>query len=177
MEQILNDMMNNELKFGLEDARVMISEPSNNSKECREQMTELMFEQFGVRSLYFANQPVLSLYASARTTGTVIDSGHGVTHCVPIYEGYAIPHATLTMPLAGKDLSEYMFQMLNKPGIIDKVEDDQFEFDVDVARVIKESFCQVAQDFDAEMKAAAEQKTIERKYLLPGTNKEITLSS
>ena len=64
------------------------------------------------------------MYASARTTGTVIDSGHGVTHCVPIYEGYAIPHATLTMPLAGKDLSEYMFSMLNKPGIIDKVEDD-----------------------------------------------------
>lgn len=109
MEHILNDMMNNELKYGLEDARVMVSEPSNNTKECREQVVELMFEQFGARSVYFANQPVLSLYASARTTGTVIDSGHGVTHCVPIYEGYAIPHATLTMPLAGKDLSEYMF--------------------------------------------------------------------
>jgi hypothetical protein len=44
MEHILDDMMNNELKFGLEDAKVMISEPSNNSKECREQIAELMFE-------------------------------------------------------------------------------------------------------------------------------------
>jgi len=67
--------------------------------------------------------------------------------------------------------------MLNKPGIIDKIEDDLYEFDVDGARVIKESFCQVAQDFDAEMKAAAEQKTIERRYTLPGTNKEIVLST
>lgn len=48
-------MMNNELKTGLEDSRVMISEPSNNTKDCREQMAELMFENFGVRSIYFAN--------------------------------------------------------------------------------------------------------------------------
>lgn len=80
----------------------------------------------------------MSLFASARTTGTVIDCGHGETHAVPIYEGYAIPHARLTMPIAGKDLSEYMFQMLSKPGIIENIKDDSFVFDVDCARFIKE---------------------------------------
>ena len=155
----------------------MVSEPPNSNQRIREEMAQLMFETFGVRCLYFANQPVLSLFASARTTGTVLDSGHGVTHCVPIYEGYAIPHAILTMPLGGKDLSEYMYNMINKSGIIDKHDEDSQEFDIDCARQIKESYCLVAQDFDAEMKAAQENKTIDREYVLPVSNKKITLST
>jgi actin-related protein len=55
IEKILQELMNNELKTGLEDAKVMISEPPNNSKEMREKLCELMFEEFGVRCLYFAN--------------------------------------------------------------------------------------------------------------------------
>lgn len=59
-----------------------------------------------------------------------MDCGHGVTYSVPIYEGYAIPHAILTMPIAGKALSEFMFDMLSKPGVIDKIDDDSFVFDI-----------------------------------------------
>lgn len=59
------------------------------------------------------------------------------------------------MPLSGKDLTEYMYQMLLKPGVIDKIDEDTV-FDLDSARFIKESYCTVAQDFDAEMKAASE---------------------
>ncbi|CDW85788.1 UNKNOWN [Stylonychia lemnae] len=177
LEHILTEMMNNELKSGFEDQKVMVSEPPNTTLETRTQLAELFFDQFEVRSLYFANQPVLSLYASARTTGTVVDCGHSVTYCVPIYEGYAIPHAILTMPIGGKALNEFMFSMLSKPGIMDKIEDDSFVFDIDVARQIKENNCIVAQDFDAEMKAASEQKTFERRYTLPGSTQEITLST
>jgi len=56
-------------------------------------MTEIMFETFNVPSLYVACQAVLSLYSTGRTTGLVLDSGEGVTSTVPIYEGYALPHA------------------------------------------------------------------------------------
>jgi actin-related protein len=74
------------------------------------------------------------LYASARTTGTVVDCGHSITYTVPIYEGYAIPHAVMKMPVAGRSMTEFMFNMLSKPGMIDKIHDETFTFDHDVAR-------------------------------------------
>ena len=54
-------------------------------------MSEIMFEQFNVPAMYVAIQAVLALYSSGRTSGMVMDSGDGVTHAVPIYEGKVSP--------------------------------------------------------------------------------------
>lgn len=73
-----------------------------------------MFETFNVPQFYVAIQAVLSLYSSGRTTGIVVDSGDGVTHTVPIYEGYSLPTAIKRSEFAGRDLTDFMQKLLNE---------------------------------------------------------------
>jgi actin len=61
-----------------------------------------MFETFNVPALYISLAGVLSLYASGRTTGIVLDSGEGVTHTIPIYDGYAMSQAIERNDFGGK---------------------------------------------------------------------------
>ena len=77
-------------------------------------MTQVMFVFFNVPAIYVAIQAVLSLYVSGRKTGFVMDFGDGVSHTMPIFEGYALPHAILRWDLAGRDLSDYLMKILTE---------------------------------------------------------------
>ena len=108
-------------------------------------MTQIMFN---VPAMYVGIQAVLSLYASGRTTGIVLDAGDGVSHTVPIYEGYALPH-------------------IDESGFGGKRSDGLFDEDPDGKRDIKEKLAYVAEDYESELAKADTSSDIEKNYELP----------
>ena len=118
---------------------VLITEAPLNPRKNRERMAEIFFESFNVPAFYVQIPPILSLYASGRTTGLVLDSGEGVTHAVPVFEGFALPHAMQRIDVAGRDVTEYLQLLLRKSGY-----NFHTTAEIEVVRSIKEKVCYTA---------------------------------
>uniref|UniRef100_A0A8C0QJ76 Actin like 7B n=1 Tax=Canis lupus familiaris TaxID=9615 RepID=A0A8C0QJ76_CANLF len=104
------------MKIRPEEHAVLLSDPPLGPAGQREKYAELLFEALGVPALHVAPQPLLSIYSYGRTSGLVLESGHGVSHAVPISEGNVLPGLPGRADYAGGDLTRYLLRLLNESG-------------------------------------------------------------
>lgn len=170
MEKIWGYVYEEGLKVLSEEHPVLLTEPPLNPRANRDTAAQILFETFNVPALYTSIQAVLSLYASGRTTGIVLDSGDGVSHAVPVYEGFAITNSIQRIDVAGRDVTEHLQTLLRKSGYVFHTSAEK-----EVVRLIKEATSYVAHDPKKEEKEWAGAKLDPSKmmsdYTLPDGNK------
>ncbi|XP_071119674.1 actin-1-like [Haliotis cracherodii] len=160
MEEIWRHMFDNELHVAPEEHPVLLTEVPLNPMPNRERMAQMMFETFNVPSIYVGVQAALSLYASGRTTGLVLDSGAGVTHAVPISKGKIVTPGIIRLNYAGADVTSYLTKLLTKGG-------DSFTTTAEreISDDLKKTHSYVALDFEQER--AASSTSLEKTFELP----------
>lgn len=160
MEKYWHKSIYNYLRAEPQNHNVMLTEPPMNTPENREQMAEIMFETFDVEGLFIGVQAVLALYAGVYAgmekesggqvsgsdlTGTVVDSGDGVTHVIPISNGFPIASSIKHVPIAGRSITDFVNQAL-----IDRREPIPSKERKEIARDLKEKFCYCCKDIVEE---------------------------
>ena len=163
MEKVWHHTFFNELRLNPSEVQgVLVTEAPRNPKQNRERMLTVMFETFEVRNMYVAIQAVMSLYANGRSTGLVIDSGDGVSHTVPVFEGFSIPHAIEKMEIAGRFITDYAQKLLLEDG-----HSFTSTAELEIVKDIKEKLCFVAQGFEEELAQAQQSSSLDVAYQLP----------
>lgn len=162
MENIWHYTFYNDLRVNPNEHATMLTEPPLNNNRNKEKMAELMFETFNVPALYISMQAILSLYASGRTTGIVVDAGDGVIHVVPVYEGFAISHAIHRTDIGGRDITNYLRTLLKQRGYSLTSSAER-----EIVRDLKERLCYVALDPEKELKLSEKVSGMEKQYVLP----------
>jgi len=127
------------LNAKMDEHPVLLTEAPLNPRNNRDQIAEVFFETFRAPAMFFTPPSVLSLYASGRTTGVVLDVGEGVTHAVPVYEGFALPHSVTRSDVAGRDVTRQLQLLLRKQGL-----NFTTTAESDLVKSLKEKVCYLA---------------------------------
>lgn len=153
MERFLQQCIFKYLRAEPEDHHFLLTEPPLNTPENREYLAEIMFESFNVPGLYIAVQAVLALAASWTAknvqnrvlTGVVVDSGDGVTHVIPVAEGFVIGSCIKHIPIAGRDITYFIQSLLREREVGIPPEQS-----LETAKSIKEKHCYICPDIAKE---------------------------
>lgn len=152
----------NKMNIDPHNSKILLTEPPMNPMKNREKMVEVMFEKYQFHGVYIAIQAVLTLYAQGLQTGVVVDSGDGVTHICPVFEGFSLPHLTRRLDIAGRDITKYLIKLLLLRGYA-----FNHSADFETVRIMKEKLCYVAYDVEQEQRLALETTVLVESYTLP----------
>ncbi|KAJ8405847.1 hypothetical protein AAFF_G00312840 [Aldrovandia affinis] len=144
------------------DCKILLTEPPMNPMKNRQKIVEVMFESYQFQGVYIAIQAVLTLYAQGLLTGVVVDSGDGVTHICPVYEGFSLPHLTRRLDIAGRDITRYLIKLLLLRGYA-----FNHSADFETVRMLKEKLCYVGYNIEQEQRLARETTVLVETYMLP----------
>lgn len=151
-------------KLGIQpsDYKILLTEPPMNPLNNRKNLVTSMFETYGFDQVNCSIQAMLTLYAQGLFTGVVLDSGDGVSHVVPVYDGYVPTNLIKRLNVAGRHITSYLIKLLLLRG---------YAFnrtaDFETVRQIKEKFCYAAYDIAQERRLALETTVLEESYTLP----------
>lgn len=143
-ELIWRHVVEHDLRVSTQDHALLFSDPPFSPTTNREKLVEVAFESLRSPAMYVASQAVLSVYAHGRVSGLVVDTGHGVTSTVPVFQGYHLPHAMQRLDLAGAHLTAFLAEVLLETRL------PLGQQDLDAVENIKHRYCYVAADFQKE---------------------------
>ncbi|KAI7741923.1 hypothetical protein M8C21_024302 [Ambrosia artemisiifolia] len=149
----------NELKVDPSECNILLTDPPLNPSRNREKMVETMFEKYNFAGVFIQIQAVLTLYAQGLLTGLVIDSGDGVSHVVPVVDGYSFPHLTKRMNVAGRHITSYLVDLLLRRGYAMNK-----SADFETVRDIKEKLCYISYDYKREYQLGLETTILVKNY-------------
>jgi len=150
------------LKIDPQNHKILLTEPPMNPKGNQKNMLQNMFETYGFQGAKVNIQAMLVLYAQGLLTGVVVDSGDGVTHIVPVWEGICPPTLIKRLNVAGRHITRYLIKLLQVRGYA-----FNRSADFETVRQIKEKLCYVGYDLEVEKRLALETTVLIRKYTLP----------
>ena len=162
MEHLWNYTFFEKLQINPTENKILLTEPPMNPAKNREQLVESMFEKYNFAAANVSIQAMLTLYAQGLLTGVVVDTGDGVTHVVPVFDGFVPQNLIRRLDVAGRHITNYFIKLLLLRG---------YAFnrtaDFETVRQIKEKVCYVAYDIQTERKLALETTCLMENYTLP----------
>ena len=129
----------------LKDRKILLTEAPENPNDNKKKMGELVFEKLGFGYFNIEPQAKLTLFCEGLETGIILDSGDGVTHCIPIFEMYILHHQIKRLDIAGRHITDYLIKLLQMKGYA-----FNSTADFEIAREIKEKYCFVSCDINSD---------------------------
>lgn len=162
MGKLWDYTFNDRMKIDCKDHKIMLTEPPMNPKENKQMLVENMLEKYEFDSVKVSIQAMLVLYAQGLLTGVVVDSGDGVSHVVPVWDGVCPPHLIKRLDVAGRHVTKYLVKLLQARGY-----NFNRSADFDTVQQIKEKLCYCGYDLAVERQLALDTTTLIQEYTLP----------